>query len=235
MAFADWTALSGFNVTPQTGAAFLNSSLTNPLTIGSTYCRRFTGQHTGSVVGTSGISVASSYAGGALVNVPDSKAIRLQGYLRLESAQIANNNSGGWLGAKMPSNFVNSGAINNLYALGIKTTATGTPEFSLMLNGGVTTSLGAAAFAQWYGLRLDVFPLGAVADRLIAYRETSPGSGTWTTLSDTTVPSTGAYVSWGGNRKNGLFFLQAQTYTAACIGYADLVTVAVGNAPAPIP
>ena len=245
MAFSDWTAFGGNNVegVPLAGTAFLNSGLANPLTVGSTYCRRFTAWPSTQTYGQMavvGISAAATYAGGALVNVPDSKAIRLQSYLRLESALNSAANHGAWIAAKIPSSSFNGSSFDNLYALGIKITVSGVPELSLVQNGGVATSLGAAALSQWYGLRLDVFPIGTAADRLIAYKETSPGSGTWTVLADVTILSTSAgYTPWSQNRKNGLYFLGPVGTTGqlatATVAFADLTTVAVGNAPVPVP
>jgi hypothetical protein len=235
MAFSDWTAFGGGSiVTPLAGTAVLNSGLANPLTVGSTYCRRFTAQSSsGSAEAILGISASASYAGGALVNVPDSKAIRLQSYLRLESAPSSLANYGAWLAAKHSSP---NPIFHNLYALGIKVTVSGVPQLSLVQNGAAITSLGAAVFAQWYGLRLDVFPIGTAADRLIAYKETTPGSGTWTVLADVTIPSTSAgYVPWSQDRKNGLYFLGQPNSGSPTVAYADLTTVAVGNAPVPVP
>lgn len=241
MAFSDWTALAGFSSTPQIGTAFLNSALTDPLIIGSTYCRRFSPGLTGGVQTTVGISAAATYAGGALVNVPNSKAIRLQGYLRSVNAPNAAGapTRGIWLAAKMPSSFFSgSSSLTSIYAVGISSDVAGAAQFSLMRGGAAITSLGAALYSQWYGLRLDVFPIGTAADRLIAYKETTPGSGTWTVLADVTVTSPSAnYVPWSENRKNGLvvvgrtqFQLQPET-----LAFADLVTVAVGDAPVPVP
>ena len=237
MAFSDWTAFGGDSIaTPIAGTAFLNSGLANPLTMGSTYCRRFTARYSGTATGVVGISASASYAGGALVNVPDSKAIRLQSYLRLESIAASLVNFGAWIAAKIPSSSLDDSSFNSLYALGIKSTVSGVPELSLVQNGGVATSLGAAALSQWYGLRLDVFPIGTAADRLIAYKETTPGSGTWTVLADVTILSTSAgYVPWSQNRKNGLYFLGPISLYSPTVAYADLTTVAVGNAPVPVP
>lgn len=241
MAFSDWTALVGFSSTPQVGTAFLNSGLADPLIIGSTYCRRFEPILTGGIQPTVGISAAATYAGGALVNVPNSKAIRLQGYLRLATApSVFLATRGIWLAAKMPSNFFNtSGGITSNYAVAITSNAAGAAQLSLVLGGAAITFLEAAVYSQWYGLRLDVFPIGTAADRLIAYKETTPGSGTWTVLTDVTVLSTSAgYVPWSQNRKNGLVVVGRPSSAGGLpetVAYADLVTVAVGNAPVPIP
>lgn len=229
MAYSDWSLIGGSGANVDSPAQ--NALLSNPLLIGGTYCRYFSVNGGGSAWATRGYSAAASYSGGALYNIPNTKAIRIQGYLRVSSISGGSSRSGAWLGAKIDTDF-NSNAANNLssYCFGIRAAGSSTLQISIML-GGAAADLASASFDTWYGLRLEVFPLGTSADRIISYKETFAGSGIWQKMSDTTIQSiAGNFVPWGQNRKNGFFFLQEEQFNGVVSGYADLMDVSVANA-----
>jgi hypothetical protein len=155
--------------------------------------------------------------------------------LRVESYS---NNSTNCLafGGKLP-NTIGSGttaaSVIAGYALGIGVTATNTLDISLYTNRVRTAlpegGLGSVALNTWYGLRLEVFSQGATGDRIMCYRESSPGSATWVQIYDNTIlAASPSYVAWGGNRKTGFCTLTA--HTNAITGYVDGVNFAVGTA-----
>lgn len=232
MAYSDWSLIGGYGANSDSAAQ--NALLSNPLLSGSTYCRYFSVNNGGSAWATRGYSADPSYSGGALYNIPNTKAIRIQGYLRVSSMSAGSSRSGAWLGAKIDTNFNYNNSLSS-YCFGIRAAGGSTLQISLML-AGAAADLEAASFDTWYGLRLEVFPLGTSADRVISYKETFAGSGVWQKMSDTTIPSiNGNFVPWGQNRKNGFFFLQEQQYNGVVSGYADLMTVSVANASIPVP
>lgn len=233
MAFSDWdqTIGGGSSSTP-----IQNSTVTpNILTIGGTYCRQLISS--GYFTGCSYLA-KSTYGGGAFYNTPNTSAIRLQGYFRLVSAggfsSPYNTPSIFGLGAKVGTDFMSG------YRLGFG------------IGGALLLSFKAESYAYrthltlttlslntWYGLRLEVFPLGTSGDQIKCYTENTPGSGTWTKHYDQFIASTsGDYVAWGGNNRNG-FALRVEGDLGGGVGnmngYVDKVTLTTAVAPTPIP
>lgn len=236
MAFSDWSLIQGAG--SEAFSSALNSSLSNPLTIGSSYCRYVTVSNPGGAWATGGYSVSSSYQSGQLYNVANTKAIRVQGYLRLSAVPNANSRAGAWIGAKLHTDLGNFNNYQSGYCLGIKAINSSQVAITTMFNGVLTNpNLESVSLNTWYGLRLEVYPIGASADRIKAYRESTPGSNVWNLLSDVTIANTsGLYTNWGENRKNGFFFLHQAEYDGQfTTGYVDLMSVSVANAPNPIP
>jgi hypothetical protein len=234
MAFSDWSLIGGYG--SNVDSAYLNSNLSPSLVSGSNYCRYFSVANGGSAWATRGYSASQTVAAGALYNVPNSKAIRIQGYLRISSISSGNSRSGAWLGAKIIDSFNTSGN-NSLssYCFGIRAGGSSTLQLSVMLAGDCA-DLGSLSFDTWYGLRLDIFPIGTAGDRIVAYKESSPGTGIWPSVFETTISSTaGNFIPWGQNRKNGFFFLQEQQNFGVVSGFSDLISVSVATAPTPTP
>lgn len=89
----------------------------------------------------------------------------------------------------------------------------------------------------WYSWRLSVYPITATQDRVIAERETSPGSGVWTSTwsggSGDIVATGSDFVAWGGsNSRNGVWNV---TQGVNWRVFVDLLQVSLANTPVPIP
>lgn len=233
MSFSDWDQNTSFNFS---NLPTLNSSLANSLAIGGAYCRYLYAQ--GSGYSRMVYLAKTTYSGGAFYNMPNTTALRLQGYFR---GSILQNFAGSQvflgLGAKTSDTLGQSGGlVPNGYALGLGNAGT----IQLWLNTGPVT-LATGGLNTWYGLRLEVFPIGTSGDRIKAYIESSPGSGNWgTAVYDQTIENTSAnYVPWGGNRRCGFgarsFYLNGSADSNITQGYVDLVTFSAATAPTPIP
>jgi hypothetical protein len=179
----------------------------------------------------------TTYASGAFYNMPDTTELRLQGYFRGSTLQNASTGQvflG--LGAKTGSVFGQAaGILPEGYYLGLGSAG----AIQLWLNSGPVT-LAAGGLNTWYGLRLQVSPIGATGDRIRAYVESSPGSGAWNAVYDQTIANPSAnYVAWGGNRRCGFgaraFYLNGTNSALITEGYADLVTFSAATAPTPVP
>ncbi len=224
MAYADWT----FTQTSGTESVQLNSSLSSPLTIGGVYCRRMA--VTGSTQSDySYLRLADAYSSGAFINVPNTRAIRLEACMRLETATNNVSPAGLWLLAKQ-SGAPSNGTVNmSCYRLGI-----GGNGSSLKIrfgSPGVFTDIQDASLATWYRLRMSVYPLGAGGDRIICERETTLGSGSWSTILDTTISSSaGNFVPWGATRTNG-FAMTNANLAGTRAGFVDLFNAYVATAP----
>ena len=109
------------------------------------------------------------------------------------------------------------------------------------------TTLATLSPNTWYGLRLDVLPVGTSGDQVKCYIENgSPGSGIWgngtttTPLYDQFIPNTSPfYAPWGGTIRNGFGARQQKPASSAnaniIAGYVDKVTLTSADAPTPIP
>jgi hypothetical protein len=235
MAFSDWNFVTNDNNGGGGGSftqsATLNSSLSSPLTIGSSYCRRLQSNQSFNFGPVScGFVLTSGFSSGAFYNIQNTKAIRVQSCVRFESGG-ANSNRIAYIGAKIPSSGIFTYFINDGYVLGIKPSG----QVSLFVEGTEYPNLAAAALNAWHNLRLEVYPIGSASDRIKAYIETGGlGSNTWNLIADVSVtnPSSG-YVNWGENRRTG-FGVVVQDQ-GSVVGYFDNFSASVANAPTPIP
>jgi hypothetical protein len=205
MAFSDFD-LNGSQATVLHSAPPLN---TNPLAVGGTYCRRLdinAGQY-------SKIYYKTTAYGGTFYNTPNTKVLSLRAHVRKEG------NAGIWLTAKDSATFA-SNTING-YSFGIGN------DLRVMLRGAglatptiITTDSNPAGLATsaWYSLRMDIFSLGALGDRIICYMEvassgssiSSPGSGIWNniiggyTFDAIIGTSDSKFVPWSNNGRCGI-------------------------------
>lgn len=235
MAFSDWNHIVGatyFNNFTNTQNAILNSNLSSPLTVGSSYCRRLSS----SILWAdswayNNFVLSSGFSSGSFYNIPNSKAIRVQSCIRVEPTYAGDGMA--CIGTKIPT----SGMLNfgDGYLLGIKPSG----EIYLYTEGQASAVLTTVSLNVWHNLRLEVYPIGSSSDRIKAYIESgSIGSNVWTTLTDITLnnPSTG-YVNWEENRRVGFgtFARGGGSGTGTVIGYFDNFSASVANAPTPIP
>ena len=233
MAFTDFDLL-GTQTTVLHSAAPLT---TNPLTssLAGAYCRKL--EYSGSFPPK--IYFTSSSYGGAFYNTPITKVISGRAHLRIEG------NSSNLISIKDTTIF-NSTSTTKGYSFGIQTN--GYFGFrSLVLFGNDNIALKATqvpnqyvSYDTWYSLRMDVFPLGPLGDRIICYQEvissgsntSSPGSGIWNstldgTLFDITVsPEDPAYAAWSSSAMNGI-----SSHVPTSICYVDNINFTTYNAP----
>lgn len=222
MAYADW-AITGTN------NPILNSSLSNPLlgVVAGSYCREL-----GTIGTTTTCYLSASYSSGAFVGVPSTKVIRAQTFIR-RASQTSQYRAG---------IFVKQTAITGSsgYGYGVMYNAAAQAWRLGLDNGSLATltSAGNPMDGTWASFRMDVFPLGAVGDRIIVYRESSPGSDSWTALSVNggvaadglfVSSSSGAYAAWGGSRRCGVVSGLFNEYGGTM--YFDKTYFAVSNAP----
>lgn len=231
MAYEDWDQIA-YGATSST--AILNSSLSNPLTTGGDYCRRIATLSGGQAYAQCGSTLKSTYDGGAFYGVPNNRALRLQAYLRVESTNSAAN--GFCIGAKMPNN-IGSNSLASLASAGYALGLGGSLSVILYTNQSSVTlpdgALGAVSLNTWYGLRMEVFPLGTAGDRIMCYRETTPGSGVWTNIYDEVISAASSrYVAWGTDKKTGFCSFTAQY--AGINAYIANVDFSLATAPTPI-
>lgn len=247
MAFTDFNLL-GTQTTVLHSAAPLT---TNPLSasLAGTYCRKLQ-YNLGSTNQIPKIYFTSSSYGGAFYNVPNTKVISARAHLRYE-----NNTTSNVLTIKDTTTF-NSGysTLVKGYSFGIgPRTSDAVGNGPIYLHGNnnsilisKTSPFGTSLTADtWYSLRMDVFPLGAAADRIICYMEvnssgsstSSPGSGIWNstilgTSFDITVSSVNpAYAPWSSNAMNGISARNIDYNTQSGIGYVDNINFTTYNAP----
>jgi hypothetical protein len=221
MAFSDWD-ITGSNAL-STETAELHSALSSPLSGSGDYCRRL--KVPLAVDRYLTITVDELAMSGSFYNVQNTTALQLKSAMRLRDA--GNNWRGLWLGCKMSSKAIPalaSAAPAQGYYFGISTLQNSSCHFSMYTPSG-EVNLGAALQNTWYVMRLQVFPIGASADQVVCSVETSPGSGTWTTLYNNTISSvSSSYVSWGGNKFNGIFLLNGTVSgDTDQIGYIDSI------------
>jgi hypothetical protein len=234
MAFADWDQV----LNQASSTATLNSSLANPLTIGSDYCRRLFADSQGSGgIAQGGATLKSTYASGAFYGVPNNRALRVQAYLR--ASNIGNANNSFCLGVKIPNgigaNLIAS-AITAGYAFGLRGPTTVTLYTNQVATDLPDGGLGPISLNTWYGFRLEVFPLGTAADRIMCYRESSPGSGTWVKINDEVISAaSNRYVPWSNDRKTGFSSVNRYISGGATNAYIDLFDASLATAPTPIP
>ena len=204
MAYADWVFTSN-NGNPFVTQPTLNSGLSNPLPqpFAGDFARLFPA-NSGNFGGW--MTLSPSYAGGALYNVPNTKALRIQGCLRsaktdvlsspgrglvVKSTTNTSEDSGYLLGiGSNPSVPGGSSTIRSIN-LGLpKDPDAGSPG-SYGFNGRTVYPLINFDYCNnWISLRMDVFPIGASGDRIICSQETtatgsgvnSPGSGLTTSF-----------------------------------------------------
>jgi hypothetical protein len=239
MSSSDWNIAGINNAFPPSisNTAILNSTLSNSLAIGGVFCRNI-------VTNTSNPNyytfhtffLKNTVSSGIFYNVSTSKALRLEGYFRAPSSAPTNAKLG--LVAKGASNF--SGYFFNISSNSISLnlpTSTSTGGITMPLSQPFTLS---ASADTWYGLRMDVLPIGSSADVIKCYIETaggpSPvptaGGGVWTKYHEQTISSTDTgYVPWLNNRSNGFGHLVYQGTN----GFVDLISIKVANAATPIP
>jgi hypothetical protein len=207
MAFSDFI-LTGSQTTVFHSASPLNS---NPLVVGGVYCRRLEYSPLGQ---NSKIYFSPTAYGGAFFNTPNTKVLSLRAHVRKQDYA-----GGIWIAAKDSATFASNST--NGYSFGIRDSQTvrllgGTSQESI-----VSTAAYPAGFdftPRWYSLRMDIFPLGALGDRIICYMEvassgstvSAPGSGIWNNViggfTFDTILSTGdsRFVPWSNNGRCGI-------------------------------
>ena len=205
---------------------------TNPLTssVAGAYCRSM-GDATNTV---RKLYFTTSSYDGAFYNVPDTEVISGRVCMRCN-----NSSAGGFITIKDSLSFTGSESADAKgYKFGLYFNAirlTGDNNVDLITN--------SSAYLDntWFSFRMDVFPLGVLADRIICYMEvassgsstSSPGSGIWNstiggTLFDITVAVADArYAPWGNNGRNGV----SQTSDAGSTYYFDNINFTTYDAP----
>ena len=221
MAYADWDTITGTNL------AILNSSLSSPLpgSAGS-FCRQL-----GADNGPATLMVTAAVSGGAFVDIPITKAIRAEGYIRRA------NNTGGFAGGF----FVKWRSTLFPLPTGYGIAYDANPQAAvLFLNNGTSVPLAHTGNIQttWLSFRMDVFPLSTTGDQIVVSQETSPGSGVYVNIGiNGGLPNDGYFVSsalptyapWGGASRCGLS--TAGPYAQAGSAYLDVVQFSVATAP----
>ena len=221
MAYADWDTITGTNL------AILNSSLSSPLpgSAGS-FCRQL-----GADNGPATLMVTAAVSGGAFVDIPITKAIRAEGYIRRA------NNTGGFAGGF----FVKWRSTLFPLPTGYGIAYDANPQAAvLFLNNGTSVPLAHTGNIQttWLSFRMDVFPLSTTGDQIVVSQETSPGSGVYVNIGiNGGLPNDGYFVSsalptyapWGGTNRCGLS--TAGPYGQAGSVYLDVVRFSVSTAP----
>jgi hypothetical protein len=234
MAFSDWT-FNGNGTTSFHSADPYQPAGTIPApTGGGSYCRIVQTSDYGSAIGfkpSSSVFQDVPYS-------PTPKAIRLQvmHYAPSYGSRIFH------LAAKFtPSvaDFADRSAgyclCTNQNAVYLRTSTTPGASPSQIL---LTNSL---ANATWHSWRLTVYPVTSTTDRIIAERETSPGSGVWTSswpnasgdvLRDS-VNEPNQYIPWGGTNKSNGFFIVNTTGGAMNVRI-DNLKVSLATVPVPL-
>ena len=200
-----------------------HASLTNPLAGEGTYCREFT-YDTGS--DQNRYAVKAAYDGGSLVEIPDTKAVSVRAWVRLNTNNINSNCVG--VGVKMDLSqsfgapglgltsynqppygyLLHIGNINtsnngydsiNLYLYNRKVGASVGQKFVKMTTDANVSTIPTISVDTWYKIRMDVVPVGPVEDRIDVYTGTgATGSETWTLHHQETVVNSDAhYIPWG--------------------------------------
>jgi hypothetical protein len=196
---------------------------TNPLSNGGIYAESMT---------PSGSKAAKIYFnptsyGGAFYNIPDTKVISARACLRYWGFPYSNPI---YITAKDTANFSNDFTNAIGYRLGIdqnKITLYGNANTILKIGTSNTTN------NLWYSLKMEVTPLGASGDRIVCYRETSPGSEVWSstidgTVFDITVPTASVdFAPWGNNNRNGI----SVAINDATTVFVDNINFTTYNAP----
>lgn len=151
----------------------------------------------------------------AYSNLPDTKAVRMQGYFML-------TNSGGFFGMSIKSNEYDIYGDRG-YSFGFSSGPT--PIFRKK-DGTVTDltlTFGTVSTYVWYGLRMEVYPIPG-ADRVICYKETASGSNSWIIVNDVTILNTDSgYAPWNDNRPMSFMSFEAAN------GFVDLISVTLSN------
>jgi hypothetical protein len=213
MAASDWTYFYYYD-NSQAPILYTPEGVTPPIPSAGNYGRQLTSGYYGGHV--AGFRLTNP----SFVNLPNTKAVRMQGYFRLTS------NSGNFFGMTVKgTNDYGGGG----YSLGFRG---GGPKIIFLDNAGNATDLGDSFGSvlqnTWYGLRIEVYPIGSAADRIICYKESSPGSNSWIKIHDVTILSSNpAYVPWSSGRTMTFKSLES------CNGIVDLISVTLGNATPP--
>lgn len=238
MAFSDWQIICEAGYVSHTPT--LNSSLSSPLTGSGAYCRRLSCNRSGDVYAIYGFNLTPSFSGGAFYGIPNSKAVRIQSNIRLQTSPNDASRNGIFLTCKSPSSIDPgaawppiSGNAFNSYCMGIKSAGGGICKKLLILNGN-EFDLGNTTYGTWHSFRLEVYPIGSAMDVIKCFEEITPGN--WTQLTSINVSNTSPnYINWDSNRENGFFVYQQTAYSGEVAGYIDNFNVSVANAPTPIP
>lgn len=195
MAQNDWTFNQSGNSSVLEGVSVFHDSLSDPLTVGGTYCRQWTMQ---SGRTTRGFFVSSKNPNAQ--NIPDTKAVSVRAWMRMNAS---NQGSHGHISVRTRSdqnwNSTNSGYFiyrsDNTFHMGGK-------QFSAPQGF-------SAGWNQWVHLRLDSIPIkhnGAVImDRQRGFVEIN---GSWVLVADEYIESTDTYFEpWDGrDTYNGVNF-----------------------------
>jgi hypothetical protein len=237
MSYSNWliSERSGMSITATDKAAIYPAAVSKPEASAGNYARRILGNTFGaSPVGI--CFVSSSYQAGSFVDVPLTKAIRLQGMMQLACCAMAIGPGGIFLESKMSAI---PGAQQG-YGFGIKRAGA---NAILAFQTGISvnsspyyhTFFESASYGTWYNLRMEVYPVGSSADVIKCYKENTIGSNNWQQLgSDIVISSTtGHYIPWGGSSERGNGFLAVgddigsnQLYIDA---YVDKLSVSIAN------
>lgn len=194
MAFSDFD----FNGTQETVFHSGPPLTTNPLTVGGTYARRLAYNAQGGK-----IYYKTTAYGGAFYNTPNTKVLSLRAHVRKEG------NAGIFLIAKDSATFASSTITGYSFGIGNDLSVFLAGNNNNLLNTGANAI--GIAYNTWISLRMDIFPLGALGDRIICYKETAPGSGVWSNIIngftfDVTVNTAdSAFVPWSNNGRCGIY------------------------------
>ena len=195
MAQNDWTFNQSGNSSVLEGVSVFHDSLSDPLTVGGTYCRQWTMQ---SGRTTRGFFVSSNNPNAQ--NIPDTKAVSVRAWMRMNAS---NQGRHGHVGPRIRSD-QNWNSTNSAYFL--------YRSDNTFHMAGKTFSAPqgfSAGWNQWVHLRLDSIPIKhngvVIMERQRGFVEIN---GSWVLVADEYIESTDAYFfSWDGrDTYNGVGF-----------------------------
>lgn len=210
MAFSDWT-YQGFLSNYEAAYLYVTGGIEKPVPSAGDYGRQLASGAGG------GDTALFKLTNSSFLDLPNTKAIRMQGYF------LVTNSGYGFFGMSIKSsNYYGNGG----YRLGFSSGPTVIFEKSNGSQTDLTSFFGSVSLNTWYGLRMEVYPIGSTADRIICYKETSPGSNSWITIYDVTLLSTDpGYSTWGSDR------LMTFRSSLATNGIVDMISVTLANVP----
>ena len=229
MAFADWTFRSN-----------LSENIAEPYGFGLSSPEPTAGSFARAIKNTGAVSGAS-YGGfipsdPAFTGVSSTFAIRVQSFSY--NAQATGDPRRQLIVKQNPASPFSGGA--NGYCLGLEDSKI---RFSSPGASPLSIDLGSIVLG-WYSLRMTVYPITPLVDQIVCERESSPGSGVWSStfpngsgivnIDKTLTPD--RYIDWGGTRINGVFASTSQMFGIAWVAFFDKTRVSLSSpVPPPIP
>jgi hypothetical protein len=229
MAFTDWTFLSNLSENVAEPYGF---GLSSPEPTAGSFARAIRSNTTGSLTGVYGGFRPSDPA---FTGVSSANAIRVQSFIYL-------GNTGGeprkqLIVKQNPASTFATDAANG-YVLSLAGS-----QLSFRAPGQLIT-LASFATSSWYSLRMTVYPITPSVDQIVCERESSPGSGVWSStftngsgiinIDNNLTPT--RYIAWGGDRINGVFAATSTSFGTSWVAFFDKTRVSLSSpVPAPVP